>query len=77
MKWLPPLPPLACRWPAMHSARLDHGGWIPLRLMYPDADVPVIPLSLQSQGGPAQALRLGQDLAGEQAPTVLGDSPVA
>lgn len=52
--------PVACD----EQRGLDHGGWIPLRLMYPDADVPVIPLSLQSQGGPAQALRLGQALAG-------------
>ena len=42
---------------------LDHGAWIPLRLMFPDADVPVIPLSIQSQGGPEQAWRLGRALA--------------
>jgi 4,5-DOPA dioxygenase extradiol len=42
---------------------LDHGAWVPLRLMFPDADVPVIPLSLQSHGGPQQAYRLGQALA--------------
>ncbi len=42
---------------------LDHGAWIPLRLMFPDADVPVIPLSLQSRGGPGGAWRLGRALA--------------
>lgn len=42
---------------------LDHGAWVPLRLMFPDADVAVVPLSLQSRGGPAQALRLGEALA--------------
>ena len=42
---------------------LDHGAWIPLRQMYPDADVPVVPLSLQSQLGVQGAYRLGQALA--------------
>ena len=42
---------------------LDHGAWIPLRLMFPDADVPVIPLSIQSRGGTTQAYKLGQALA--------------
>lgn len=42
---------------------LDHGTWIPLRLMYPQATLPVFTLSLQSRLGPAHHLRLGQALA--------------
>ena len=42
---------------------LDHGAWVPLRLMFPEADVPVVPLSLQSRGGPQQAYAIGQALA--------------
>jgi 4,5-DOPA dioxygenase extradiol len=30
--------------------------------MFPDAEVPVIPLSIQSRGGAEQAYRLGQAL---------------
>jgi 4,5-DOPA dioxygenase extradiol len=42
---------------------LDHGVWIPLRLMYPAAEIPVVELSVPLQFKPHELYRVGQTLA--------------
>lgn len=41
---------------------LDHGAWVPLSLMYPAAEIPVVQLSLPSRAGPRLQDRVGKAL---------------
>ena len=51
--------------PARLDARrgLDHGAWVPLLHLYPDADVPTLQVSLPRDADEAKAMALGRALA--------------
>lgn len=42
---------------------LDHGAWVPLSLMFPDANVPVVSLSLPVRWSNAELMTLGKHLS--------------
>jgi 4,5-DOPA dioxygenase extradiol len=55
----------AAGWPAhrIDEGGLDHGIWTPLRSIYPEADVPVLPLGFAPNLSPRRLFELGQALA--------------
>lgn len=57
---------------------LDHGAWIPLRLMFPEANVPVIQMSLIHNKPDVFHLRLGRALSTlrQQGVLILGSGSV-
>ncbi|UVL00271.1 class III extradiol ring-cleavage dioxygenase [Pseudomonas sp. B21-048] len=56
----------------------DHGVWVPLSLMYPQADIPVVQISLPTRGGPALQTRVGHALASlrEQGVLLIGSGSI-
>lgn len=50
---------------------LDHGSWVVLRLLYPDADIPVIQVSVNPFLSPKEQFKLGETLRALRSENIL------
>lgn len=50
---------------------LDHGAWVVLRMLYPNADVPMVAMSVNADLPPMEQYRIGKALSGLRADDVL------
>ncbi|QCJ41242.1 dioxygenase [Bacillus sp. S3] len=56
----------------MDSQRgLDHGAWVVLRLLYPNADIPIISMSVNSRLTPKDQYKIGKALSGLREKDIL------
>ena len=55
----------------LRARGLDHDAWVPLILAWPQADLPVLQLSVQSHLGPVHHFQLGQAIAALRSEGVL------
>lgn len=56
----------------LHPSRgFDHGAWVPMSKIYPDADIPVVTLSVNQNLDPADWFKIGQALAPLRAEGIL------
>ena len=57
---------------------LDHGAWTALRYLFPDADIPIVPLAFVASDSPARQFALGQALESltQEGVLVLGSGSI-
>ena len=53
------------------AAQLDHGAWVPLSLLFPDADIPIVTVSIDPRRGPEWHEAIGRALVPLRARNVL------